>query len=123
MPVDIFQVIYMPDMILSHRFIPPFGTIVAGKKADCKHKKKDESRPSSIPFKLQRSNRLVLFETRSGISLVWLCALSPSAKLACGFLGFTQTHKGAALDPRRAFSPFESRSAAPWSGFVLFRFQ
>ena len=113
MPVDIFHVIYMPDMILSHRFIPPFGTIVAGKKADCKHKKKDESRPSSIPFKLQRSNRLVLFESRSGVSLVWLCALSPSAKLARGFLGFTQTHKGAALDLRRDLVPFETHSKAP----------
>ena len=54
-------------------------------------------------------------------SLVWLYALSPSAKLACGLLGFAQTHKGAALDPRRAFCPFETHSAVPWSGFVLFR--
>ena len=31
-------------------------------------------------------------------------------KSLAGFLGFTQTHEGAALDPRRDFVPFETHS-------------
>ena len=41
----------------------------------------------------------------------WACSFQPSAeKLHAGFLGFAQTYKGAALDPRRDFVPFETRS-------------
>ena len=40
--------------------------------------------------------------------MLLICAFSSLTKIACGVLGFAQAHKGAALDPRRDFVPFES---------------